>query len=303
MTTSNLRIKWPTLALIVATYAAWFGAGAVLYPLSATLALIAMAFINTLHSSLVHEIIHGHPTRNARINEALVFANPGLIWPFQRYRKMHLNHHADERLTDPFDDPESYYRAMYLYDGFPTWFKKLLGLSNTLIGRLILGPPLSTFALIMGDGAAILRGEKPVIRAWALHALGLIPIVFCITQIFQIPLWLYAITASYGGAAIISLRTFAEHQWHETPEGRTIVVERSPLSFLFLNNNLHLVHHQNTTVPWYNLPALYTQDRDKWHRLNDGYIYPNYWKLFRSYALIAKEPVVHPVWHRSKETE
>lgn len=302
MTKRPLRVEWPTLGLIIATYASWIGAG-FFYAKAPLLALIAMAILNALHSSLVHEVIHGHPTRNAKFNSALVFVNPGLIWPFHRYRKMHLNHHADERLTDPFDDPESYYRALYLYDALPNVIKTLLGLSNTLIGRLILGPPMSTLALILGDGRSILNGDRVIMRAWGLHALGLLPVVYCLIFWFQIPLWLYLVTACYGGAAIISLRTFAEHRWHETPEGRTIIVERSPLSFLFLNNNLHLVHHQQPSAPWYELPKLYSDNRDHWAALNHGYVYSNYWKLFQSYALIAKEPVVHPVWHRNKDTE
>ena len=32
---------------------------------------------------------------------------------------MHLRHHADERLTDPFDDPESYYQALWQHDELP----------------------------------------------------------------------------------------------------------------------------------------------------------------------------------------
>lgn len=303
MNNSKHRIEWLTLLLIAVAYGGWFGAGALLYPQSAVIALIFMAVFNALHSSLVHEVIHGHPTRECRVNMALVFVNPALIWPFHRYRKMHLCHHADERLTDPFDDPESYYRALYVYDAFPAWAKMILALSNTLVGRLVLGPPMSTIALILTDGAAVLRGDTAVIRAWILHLIGLIPVLLCITLVFEIPVWLYLLTACYGGAAIISLRTFAEHQWHETPEGRTIIVERSPLSILFLNNNLHLVHHQNPTAPWYDLPRLYQENRAHWAALNHGYIYPNYWKLFQSYALIAKEPVAHPVWHRSKETK
>lgn len=303
MSIPNLRIEWPTVFLIAVSYGGWVLAGVFLYPQSALLALVSMAVLNALHSSLVHEVIHGHPTRNCHVNAALVFINPALIWPYHRFRRLHLRHHADERLTDPFDDPESYYRALYAYDAFPEWGKRVLGLSNTLIGRLILGPPLSTVALVIGDFNAAVRGNTEVIRAWTLHLIGLVPVIYCITQMFEIPFWLYCVTACYGGAAIISLRTFAEHQWHETPEGRTIIVERSPLSILFLNNNLHLVHHQNPTAPWYALPRLYAQDRARWRALNHGYVYPNYWKLFRSYALIAKEPVAHPAWHRSKETE
>jgi fatty acid desaturase len=296
-------IEWPTLLLIIVTYLVWILAGLVLWPIAPLAALIIMAVFIALHSSLVHESIHGHPTRNGTINAALVICNPGLIWPFHRFRTLHLRHHADDRLTDPFDDPESYYRALWYYEGLPNWFQGLLGLSNTLIGRLILGPPMSTIALLSQDISAMWHGDKPVQRAWLFHICGLLPILFLIIWVFQIPLWLYVITACWGGAALISLRTFAEHQWHENPDGRTLIVERSLFSILFLNNNLHLVHHKNPTVPWYQLPALYRHKREHWASLNQGYIFPNYWKLFSSYALIAKEPVVHPVLRRSKEIE
>lgn len=297
------RIEWPTLALILSTYALWVCIGWQIYPHTPAIALGLMAILNALHSSLVHEALHGHPTRSGWVNELLVSANPGLIWPFRRFRAMHLRHHADERLTDPFDDPESYYRALWYYDGLPKWLQRVLGWSNTLVGRLLVGPPLSTFALMAGDYAAMRTGDKSVRQAWLLHLIGLIPIIACLVFVFHIPVWLYLITACWGGAAIISLRTFAEHQWHETPEGRTIIVEKSPLSLLFLNNNLHLVHHKNPTTPWYRLPALYARDKASWRLMNHDYVYANYWKLFRAYALMAKEPVVHPAWHRSKEAE
>ena len=303
MKIAKYQIEWPTLLLIAIVYVGWLIAGGILYQQSAALALLCMAVLNALHSSLVHEVIHGHPTRNNRVNMALVFMNPALIWPFERYRKMHLCHHADERLTDPFDDPESYYRALYAYDAFPTWLKVILGLSNTLLGRLILGPLMSTTALVMTDLRAALCLKAGVVRAWILHLIGLLPILLCVTLVFEIPVWLYLVTACYGGAAIISLRTFAEHQWHETPEGRTIIVESSPLSILFLNNNLHLVHHKNPRTPWYELPRLYRKNRAYWAKLNHGYVYPNYWKLFQSFAVSAKEPVAHPAWHRRKETK
>ena len=303
MKIAKYQIEWPTLLLIATVYVGWLIAGGILYQQSAALALLCMAVLNALHSSLVHEVIHGHPTRNSRVNMALVFMNIALIWPFERYRKMHLCHHADERLTDPFDDPESYYLALYAYDSFPAWAKVILGLSNTFLGRLILGPLLSTTALIMTDLRAALCLKAEVVRAWILHLIGLFPILLCVTLVFEIPVWLYLITSCYGGAAIISLRTFAEHRWHETPEGRTIIVERSPLSILFLNNNLHLVHHKNPSTPWYELPRLYRKNRAYWAKLNHGYVYPNYWKLFQSFALNAKEPVAHPFWHRRKETK
>jgi fatty acid desaturase len=129
--------------------------------------------------------------------------------------------------------------------------------------------------------------------AWALHGLSLLPVLVALA-LFGIPIWLYGLAVVWPALALISIRTFAEHRWHETPDGRTIIVERSPLAWLFLNNNLHIVHHRHPTAPWYALPRLYAERRDHWQALNGGYVYRNYWQLFRAHALRAKEPVAHP---------
>ena len=53
------------------------------------------------------------------LNELLVGLPIGLVYPFRRFRALHLRHHADESLTDPFDDPESYYRAFWQHEDLP----------------------------------------------------------------------------------------------------------------------------------------------------------------------------------------
>jgi hypothetical protein len=53
--------------------------------------------------------LHGHPTRSAALNEALVFPALGLFVPYRSFRDTHLRHHNDANLTDPYDDPESWY--------------------------------------------------------------------------------------------------------------------------------------------------------------------------------------------------
>ena len=221
--------------------------------------------------------------------------NPGLIWPFRRFRKLHLQHHADDRLTDPFDDPESFYRAAWWYDGLPRIVRAVLAFSNTLLGRLVLGPPLGAIALLAGD---LRQFNRQIALAWTLHVIGLVPVLWCVTELFEMSLWLYLLVVVWPSAAVISLRTFAEHRWHETPDGRTIIVERSPLAFLFLNNNLHLVHHSHPSVAWYRLPTLYRAKADVWRARNQGYVFRCYWPLLRAYFLKPKEPVSHPVWHR-----
>jgi fatty acid desaturase len=78
-------------------------------------------------------------------------------------------------------------------------------------------------------------------------------------------------------------------------------VERSPLSLLFLNNNLHLVHHKMPNVAWYDLPRQFRARREEWLKMNDGYVYPGYLALLTHYAFLPKEPVVHPVLRREPE--
>jgi fatty acid desaturase len=73
------------------------------------------------------------------------------------------------------------------------------------------------------------------------------------------------------------------------------------LAFLFLNNNLHLVHHKSPTVAWYRLPKLFAERRDEWIAMNRGYVFPNYFALLKEFAFRAKEPVVHPVLRRAPE--
>lgn len=293
-------IEWPTVALIAACYAAWFGIGLFVYPSYPILALILLALCLALQSSLMHEASHGHPTRKARVNELLVGLPIGLVYPFRRFKALHLRHHADERLTDPFDDPESYYKAIWRHELLPAWLRMLLRVNNMMVGRMIIGPWLGSVGFIISDVKLMLAGDRDVQIAWLLHAAGLAIVFPLITAGFGIPIWLY-LAAVWVSQSLIAIRTFAEHQWSERPDGRTIIVEKSPLAFFFLNNNLHLVHHKMPTVAWYKLPALFRARRDEWAAMNGGYVFPNYFALLKSFAFTSKEPVVHPALRRAPE--
>lgn len=296
------RIEWPTLAMIVLCYALWAMAGAMLWPTAPVAALAVMAVMTALHSSLTHECLHGHPTRNRHVNEALCALPLSLFYPYRRYRALHLAHHNDARLTDPLEDPESFFKTRWQHARMPRWKQALLLANNTLLGRIVLGPVLGATGFLWSEARLIRAGKPGVRRAWALHLAGLMP-VLALVQGFGIPLWLYILAVVWPALALISIRTFAEHRWHDEPEGRTIIVERSPLAWLYLNNNLHIVHHKLPHAPWYALPRLYKARREAWKGLNKGYVYPNYGALFRSYALRAKQPVVHPVLHRAAPVE
>jgi fatty acid desaturase len=144
----------------------------------------------------------------------------------------------------------------------------------------------------------VASGDRQVVRAWTFHAIGLALVFGWVVGYCGVPLWLYAV-AAYLGLSILNIRTFAEHQAHESAGGRTVIVEASPLfGLLFLNNNLHFVHHENPRVPWYALPALYRANRAAFLAANESYSFRGYSDMIRRYLFRAKTPVPHPYLRR-----
>lgn len=287
-------VEWPTLLLLIACYVAWALATTVLASLWLPFGMAVLILAVTLHSSLQHEVLHGHPFRTRLLNEATVFLPVGLFFPYGRFRDLHLAHHRDESLTDPYDDPELNYLDPKVWARLPGWLRLLLRANNTLLGRMALGPAISVFAVVRSDARAIRAGDRAVARDWALHAAGLVLLGLWIAGA-AMPLWAY-LASAYAGMSILKIRTFLEHRAHDLARGRTVIVEdRGPLAFLFLNNNLHVVHHAKPGVAWYRLPALYAANREEFLRRNEGYRYRSYGEVFRRHFLTPKDPVPHPL--------
>lgn len=289
------RVEWRTLGLVAVCYAVWAGAVALLAPLSLWLAVPVAAVAIALHSSLTHEAIHGHPFRAAWLNAALMFPALSLCVPYGRFKATHLAHHHDETLTDPYDDPESNYLDPAVWGRLTGAARALLRFNNTLAGRLTVGPLVGQVMWMAGDLRLIRKGDRSVLRDWLAH-LPAAALVLWLVTLSPMPVWAYLL-AAYIGLALIKIRTFLEHQAHEKARARTVIIEdQGPLAFLFLNNNLHVVHHMHPQVPWYDLPALYRSNRDHYLRRNEGYRFRSYAEVFRRYLSKAKDPVPHPLW-------
>lgn len=287
-------VEWPTLFLILACYGVWWAGVTWLSLLWLPLGIAVTAVAITLHSSLQHEVLHGHPFRVRWLNELLVFLPLGLIFPYGRFRDLHLAHHRDEFLTDPYDDPESNYSDPVVWARLSRVRQKILRFNNTLLGRLLVGPIVSCVSFCGGDFRAILAGDRAILRDWLLHLAGLVLLAFILSRA-AMPFWAYFI-AAYCGMSTLKIRTFLEHRAHSLARCRTVIVEGGwVLPFLFLNNNLHVVHHAKPTVAWYRLPALYRGNRDEYLRRNEGYSYTSYAEVFRRYFLHPKDPVPHPL--------
>lgn len=295
--------EWGTFSLILLCYLLWLGILFWLVDVSLTLAVLAAAATITLHSSLSHEVLHGHPFRSRILNEALMFLPLGLAIPYGRFRDTHLDHHRDENLTDPYDDPESNFQDPSVWSGLCSWQRGMLRFNNTLLGRMLVGPLLGQMCFMKGDLKTLSLKNSPqrwpVLRDWALHLIGLVPVLWIVTW-SDMPIWSYLL-ASYLALSLLKVRTYLEHRAHEDMHSRTAIVEdRGPLAFLFLNNNLHVVHHLYPGVPWHRLPGLYAAGRAEFQKRNDGYVLRSYGTVFARYFLRSKDPVPHPLWQQGE---
>ncbi|MEM9642600.1 MAG: fatty acid desaturase [Pseudomonadota bacterium] len=287
------KIEWPTVALFVVAYATWavavlWLAGAALW-LAVPVAAVAIAF----HGSLQHEAIHGHPTPSAPLNTALAWPPLSLVIPFLRFRDTHLDHHRDANLTDPYDDPETHFMMPADWAALPAIARWFLSLNNTLAGRLMLGPLIGTICFLLCD-MRNRHGDPRILRGWAWH-LAAVTAVLALVWLSPMPFWAYLLSA-YLALALLRIRTFLEHQAHVQTRARSVIIEdRGPLALLFLNNNLHAVHHAHPQVAWYELPALYRSHRDRYLAMNEGYRFASYGEVFRRFLFTRKDPVIHPL--------
>ncbi len=290
--------EWPTLILIAAVTSLWILLTVFAGSLGLWIAVPGLALCLTLHSSLQHEIMHGHPLPSRRVSEALVYPPLGLAVPYPRFRDLHLSHHRDASLTDPYDDPESNYLDPAVWSGLTVPLRWLFSVNNTLIGRMALGPLIGLLQFYRGEYRAIRGGNPAVLSAWVWHIVGCLGVLAWLSTVGTIPIAAY-LGGAYLAMSILKIRTFLEHQAHERALGRSVIIEdRGILAFLFLNNNFHAVHHAHPQLAWYRLPSWYSARRSEYLQRNLGYRYPNYAAVLRTYLLRRKDPVAHPLWER-----
>lgn len=288
------RFEWPTLALIFMVYAVlitlvWFHAA-----LPWWVILPVGAYAACLHSSLQHEVLHGHPTRSRPLNEMLVFLVPHLWLPYGRYRDLHLQHHNDQHLTCPVQDPESFYLLPEDWSAMPGFKRRLFALNNTLFGRMLIGPAVCIIRFWSDEIMQIIRGRRDIVKCWSGFAVST-AIVLGFVAWAGMPIWQYVLLIAYPAISLALIRSFCEHQAAEDVGARTIIVEASPFwSLLFLNNNLHIAHHERPALPWYRLQDYYRQEREKFLAKNKHYLMRGYGEIFWRYFFNAKQSVEHP---------
>ena len=166
---------------------------------------------------------------------------------------------------------------------------------NTFAGRLLLGPAYCVLRLCIDEAKRPLCGDTRNLLPWLLHLLGVIPVLYWVTVVCRIPLLEYVAFFAYPGLSLTLMRSFLEHQARDPVGKRTVIVEAEwPMSLLFLNNNLHVLHHERPSLAWYRLPKVYREHRERLLAENGGYRYRGYWEIALRYLFWPKEWPVHP---------
>lgn len=288
-------LEWPTLAVAIVIYTVfalltWF-----YHSLPWWILLPVGTYIVAWHGSLQHEAVHGHPTPWRWVNELLVFPSLWLWMPYGHYRDTHLRHHRNEHLTDPVQDPESFYLSKERWDATGPLARHLLAFHNTLSGRLLIGPAVVVWQLCVTSLRDLMHGRGSCRRVAGGHMLSCALVLTWVVYVCDIPLLAYIALFAYPGTSLTLLRSFAEHRARRNPDERTVVVEAEPvLALLYLNNNLHSVHHGDPRMPWYELPRRWRSERGEILRDNGNYSFDGYRELFRKYLFCQKEAVRHP---------
>ncbi|MBY8977222.1 fatty acid desaturase [Rhodobacteraceae bacterium NNCM2] len=291
------KIEWPTWIALFVMHLGW---ALVLYSyqFAGLLVLIPGAVLVAFHSSLQHEALHGHPTRNRWVNELLVCLPVGLFIPYRRFHDLHLRHHNDSRLTDPYDDPESRYLAERDWNTLSMPMRWLFAVNATFAGRLLLGPILMVVFFLIDEARLIAGGDKRVRQAWIYHVAGLVPVLWFIS-LSGMPLWLYVVGIALPALSLLAVRIYIEHRAADCPMQRSAIVEANWFwSLLFLNNNLHRVHHEKPALAWYQIPAEWNANRDRFLKDNGHYYIRGYGEVMRNWFLRRREPVIHPTMRR-----
>jgi len=281
------RLELPTWLLIAAIHGGWLGCVLSWQTLGPWLGTPLLILLTAWYMSLQHELIHGHPTRNARFN-ALFGQLPLAVWyPYAVYRDSHLGHHNNATLTLPGVDPESYYVAQA--EGGKDL--RLRRFRNTSGGRLLLGPALAWWQTV---AAAWRLRDRKTLFAWGGHGLLLAALLVLLQRAGIAPLY-YVLAIAYPALSLTMVRSLFEHRAVESEHGRSVINEAAwPWRLLFLNLNYHLVHHLHPGLPWFHLRLAYLAKRETYQEWSEGFVEYGYLRLlwrYRSTPVIAD---VHP---------
>ncbi|MBX2867042.1 MAG: fatty acid desaturase [Acidiferrobacterales bacterium] len=288
----EFQIEWPTIGLLIVSYAMWLVClmGFTAFPV---LSVIGMSLTLALHSSITHELIHGHPTRSDRINMALGLIPLTMFYPIHLFKETHLKHHNDENLTIPGVDPESFFCCPQKWQGKCRVARAYAWINMTLTGRMLLSLPNTLVQVSRFFARDLVKGNQTQRSLWLLHFSLLSLLCSAIVVLDKMPLEWYLL-CTWVAHLIIAFRAFFEHRPARHPEHRIVVVKSNWFfRLMYLGNNYHALHHQCPRLPWYQIPKAFEVNQLDILRKNDHFYFSGYFSWL-TYLFRPIHSPVHP---------
>ena len=247
---------WRTLVIAVLVYGGWL-ATVFLHkqmPWWATFALLT--WFGAWHLSLQHELVHGHPFRNSKLNAALASLSLTMWVPFLSFKRDHISHH-NSTLTHPKLDTESYYSMPEQWQHSGRFLRSIYWANRTIAFRLTIWSVFSTVQYFFADSWRAIRNVDNARSAWVLHIPALIAVTYIVNNLAGMSMIEYLIGGVFASHSLNMMRSFAEHKTLGDESTRTAIIDAGlVMSLLMLNNNLHIAHHDEPSAPWYKVPEV-----------------------------------------------
>ena len=247
---------WRTLVIAVLVYGGWL-ATVFLHkqmPWWATFALLT--WFGAWHLSLQHELVHGHPFRNSKLNAALASLSLTMWVPFLSFKRDHISHH-NTTLTHPELDTESYYSMPERWQHSGRFLRSIYWANRTIAFRLTIWSVFSTVQYFFADAWRAIRNVDNARSSWVLHIPGLIAVTYIVNNLAGMSMIEYLIGGVFASHSLNMMRSFAEHKTLGDESTRTAMIDAGRvMSLLMLNNNLHIAHHDEPSAPWYKVPEV-----------------------------------------------
>jgi fatty acid desaturase len=286
---------WRTWLLVPAVYATWLLAVVAYDALGHLAGTMLLILATCWFTSLQHELIHGHPSKDRRVNRSMGLAPLAVWYPYELYRRSHLAHHRNELLTEPGIDPESNYIDDAAWRRLSRMVRPMWIAQRTVLGRILLGPAMAIVPTWLDIVRRPLRRDFSQSRSWAVHLTLLCAMLFALDRYAGIGPLSYLLTICYPALGLAMFRSFYEHRPALEAPHRVVINEAGLFwRILYLNNNYHAVHHERPDLPWYLVRRFYLERRAEVLRRNGGFVIPGYLSLMRRYAMTTVDSPVHP---------
>jgi fatty acid desaturase len=249
-----------------------------------------------VYGSLQHELIHNHPTRSEFFNSLFGWIPFNLWIPYPRYRDSHRLHHDVPTLAEPRLDPESYYIMRHDWETMNPLLKLLWKINYSFAGRMIIGPWIMVSYFFINEGKRLLRGDMAIWQAWAPHIILSALLLFWLDA--QGVSWqFYLLGCVWPAASLLLMRSYTEHRDFGDQNERCAIVEGNWFTrLLFLNINIHQVHHEFPGMPWYRIYDYYRRNRESVNQLSGNFYFAGYLELIRKTLFKTKD---NPVYQES----